>query len=261
MTSPVEVVLTDVTKIYGAHSHRHAAVDAVSLRFDNSSRIGIVGESGSGKSTLARMIVGLEKPTTGKITMEDQDVLLLSRTTASRREFRRTMQFVAQDSTSSFDPRLTLRTSLRQPARLLCELDRRRADDRVDETLSTLGLDPALAGRRPHEVSGGQRQRFALARALVVQPRLLVCDEVVSALDVSVQGAALNLLKSYCNRNAAGLVFVSHGLPATAFVCSELVVMYRGEIVEKGPTSETIEHPKHPYTQRLLAAYRGQQAS
>nr|MDT0667120.1 ABC transporter ATP-binding protein [Micromonospora sp. DSM 115978] len=119
------------------------------------------------------------------------------------------------------------------------------------------GLTPSLTDRHPAEVSGGQRQRFAIARALVVRPNLLVCDEVVSALDVSVQGSILNLLKRYCLDTGAALVFVSHGLPATAFVCSELVVMHQGKVVEHGPTERIIGTPEHPYTQRLLAAFRG----
>jgi peptide/nickel transport system ATP-binding protein len=136
-------------------------------------------------------------------------------------------------------------------------LSRSAADDRADETFEMLGLDPAFADRYPYEVSGGQRQRFAIARALVVRPRFLVCDEVVSALDVSVQGQVLNSLKRYSVEHGAGLAFISHGLPATAFISEELAVMYRGKIVEHGPTSRVIREPEHPYTKHLLSAYRG----
>jgi ABC-type glutathione transport system ATPase component len=258
VSTPVKLAAEEVTKAFGSHATRHVAVDSVSLCFDTTSAIGIVGESGSGKSTLARMLVGLEAPSGGRITLEDRDISSLTQTAVGRRDFRRTVQFVAQDSTSSFDPRLSLRSTLRHPARRLCGLDKAAADERIDDTLSMLGLAPALADRRPHEISGGQRQRFALARALVVRPRILICDEVVSALDVSVQGSVLNFLKRYCRTNDAGLVFVSHGLPATAFVARELVVMYQGRIVEHGSTDDTVNRPTHPYTRRLLAAYRGE---
>jgi ABC-type oligopeptide transport system ATPase subunit len=261
VTFPALFTIESVSRIYGSHSTRHVAVDSISMQFDNSSSVGVVGESGSGKSTLARMLVGLEVPSSGRILIEDHDVATIARTRAGRVWFRQTVQLVAQDSTSSFDPRLTLRKSLRYPAQLLCDLERPAADERVDETLSALGLSPALAARLPHEVSGGQRQRFALARALIVRPRILICDEVVSALDVSVQGSVLNHLKKYGRDNNAGLLFVSHGLPATAFMARELIVMYRGRIVESGSTEETINRPKHPYTQRLLAAYRGSNPS
>jgi peptide/nickel transport system ATP-binding protein len=184
--------------------------------------------------------------------------MLPSRT--ERLAARRAVQFVGQDTTSSFDPRRTLRDAVRNPAMVLLDLDEEEADARVDETLELLGLDRAMADRKPTGVSGGQRQRFALARALVVKPRLLICDEVVSALDVSVQGAVLNLLKSFCKETHAGLAFVSHGLPATAFIAEEIVVMLHGKIVERGPTSQIIHAPEHPYTARLLAAYRGREA-
>ena len=232
-------------------------MDNVSLEFDTTKMIGIVGESGSGKSTLARMMVGLDKPSSGTVTLNGRIVTELLSLRSDRIDTRRTIQFVGQDTTSSFDPRRTLRDAVRLPAMILLGLDKKAADERVDETLGLLGLLPAQADRYPVEVSGGQRQRFALARGLVVGPRLLVCDEVVSALDVSVQGAILNLLKKYCREEQAGLAFVSHGLPATAFIADELVVMLRGQIVEHGPTQRIIDNPQHPYTARLLAAYRG----
>jgi ABC-type oligopeptide transport system ATPase subunit len=167
---------------------------------------------------------------------------------------------VPQDTSSSFDPMKTLRDAVRMPAMRLLGLDRQAADELVDATLATLSLPTALADRYPREVSGGQRQRFAIARAVVVQPRFLVCDEAVSALDVSVQGSILNLLKDYCESTGAGVAFVSHSLPATAFVANDLIVMNRGEVVERGPTLAVLDRPQHPYTAALLAAYRGQTA-
>jgi ABC-type glutathione transport system ATPase component len=246
-----------VTKRFGGKRGKVTAVDDVSLEFDTNTMIGIVGESGSGKSTLARMMVGLETPSEGTITLNGRSITDLLAIQADRLEARRTVQFVGQDTTSSFDPRRNLRDAVRMPAMVLNGLSKSAADERVDETLELLGLSPAMADRMPGAVSGGQRQRFALARGLVVGPRLLVCDEVVSALDVSIQGSILNLLKKYCRENAAGLAFVSHGLPATAFIADKLIVMLRGQVVEQGSTSEILANPQHDYTRKLLHAYRG----
>jgi peptide/nickel transport system ATP-binding protein len=256
----VHLGVVGVTKQFGTRrAERFTAVDNVSLGLDTKSMIGIVGESGSGKSTLARIMVGLETPTSGEVLLNGRNLKFMLTETSERLAARRDVQFVGQDTTSSFDPRRTLRDAVRNPAMVLLGLDEEAADARVDETLDQLGLSPEMASRKPSGVSGGQRQRFALARALVVRPRLLICDEVVSALDVSVQGSILNLLKNYCRQAGAGLAFVSHGLPATAFIADEIVVMLRGQIVEQGPTERVISNPEHPYTARLLAAYRGRQ--
>lgn len=265
--------VSGVSKHFGGRGKaRHNAVDNVSVTFGPTTMMGIVGESGSGKSTLARMMVGLERPSSGSVTLNGRELTGQLATRAGRLSARRTLQFVGQDTTSSFDPRRTLRDAVRRPAILLNgsakeaadqdtadkdTADKDAADAQVERILERLGLSPAQADRYPSEVSGGQRQRFALARAMVVSPRLLVCDEVVSALDVSVQGSILNMLKKYCAEEHAGLTFVSHGLPATAFIADELVVMRHGTIVERGPTRRIIDAPEHPYTIRLLEAYRG----
>jgi peptide/nickel transport system ATP-binding protein len=251
------VTLDRVSKQFGARNRRHTAVHETSLRFDNSMRVGLIGESGSGKSTLARMMVGLETPTTGEIKFGSQNMRSILGTKAGRVEYRRAVQFIGQDTTSSFDPRHKLIESVLKPSMLLCGLTAAEAMERAEETLEYLGLPRALADRYPGQVSGGQRQRFAIARALVVRPQMLICDEVVSALDVSVQGAVLNLLKDYCERNLAGLVFVSHGLPATTFVANELLVMYMGHVIERGTTDDVIERPQEEYTRFLLDAHRG----
>jgi ABC-type glutathione transport system ATPase component len=201
-------------------------------------------------------MVGLDTPNSGSVTLNGRPITEMLGMRAERLEARRILQFVGQDTTSSFDPRRTLRDAVRLPAMVLNSLSKAEADERVDETLELLGLSPAMANRMPGAVSGGQRQRFALARGLVVGPRLLVCDEVVSALDVSIQGSILNLLKKYCREKDAGLAFVSHGLPATAFIADELIVMLRGKIVERGETLVIIDNPQHEYTKKLLDAYR-----
>jgi ABC-type glutathione transport system ATPase component len=247
------IEIEKVTKVFGSR-HARPAVDAVSLHIDGSTRLGIVGESGSGKSTLTRLMVGLEHPTAGLVMFRGQE--LRGMTPGDVRDFRRAVQLIAQDTTSSFDPRRTLRDAVRRPAQELLGCDRAAADVLVDSMLDTVGIAPRMADRKPHEVSGGQRQRFSIARALVVQPQLIVCDEVVSALDVSVQGTVLNFLKRYCASSGAGLVFVSHGLPATAFISEQILVMKDGEAVELGETSKVMHFSDHPYTRSLVEAYR-----
>lgn len=255
--SATTIQLTGVSRRFGSRHHGHLAVDDADLTLDGSTSLGVVGESGSGKSTLSRIVVGLEQPTEGTVTYNGQDLRSVLSTRTGTKAFRANVQFVGQDTTSTFDPRRTLIDSLTFPAQKLQGLDRAAALSAAETTLGEVGLDVALAERKPHQVSGGQRQRFALARSLIVRPSILVCDEVVSALDVSVQGTILNLLKRYCEEHGAGLVFVSHGLPATAFVADELLVMYRGRLVERGPSDRVLESPQHAYTQQLLEAHRG----
>ena len=252
------VEVENVTKNFGgtrANGKQRPAVDGVSLTIDHTTRLGIVGESGSGKSTLARIIVGLETPTAGRVAYRGLSVHHM--TPRDLREFRKNVQMISQDTSSSFDPTRTLRDSVRRPAQELLGVDKPKADALVDETLALVGIAPWMVDRKPTDVSGGQRQRIAIARALVVKPALILCDEVVSALDVSVQGTVLNLLKRYCGENEAGLIFVSHGLPATAFVSKDIVVMRHGVIVEHGPVDDVVNHSKNLYTKILIEAYRG----
>jgi peptide/nickel transport system ATP-binding protein len=242
-----------VTRRFGRTGH--VALDGIDAAFGDGTRVGIVGESGSGKSTLARLAAALDRPTSGTIEFNGQPLAATLGTSFGRRDFRRAVQLVGQDTTSSFDPRRTLRDALRQPAVRLLGLDVAETDARIDALAAEFGLPDGAVDRRPTELSGGQRQRVSLARALIVGPRLLLCDEVVSALDVSVQGAILNAIKRYCVETGAGLVFVSHGLPATAFVAERMIVMYRGRIVEQGATHQVLTAPEHPYTRMLLAAH------
>ncbi|PRY11198.1 ABC transporter ATP-binding protein [Kineococcus rhizosphaerae] len=253
--SLTQLIADQVVKVYRRGAA--PAVAGIDLEIGPDTALGIVGESGSGKSTLARMLAGLEAPTGGRVLLDGEPLtgLLASRT--GRRDVRRAIQYIAQDTSSSFDPRRTLRDSVRLPLLRLLGLDRAAADARVDEVLTSLEIAPHLADRLPRNVSGGQRQRFAIARALVVGPRVLICDEVVSALDVSVQGAVLNHLRRHAVATGCGLVFVSHGLPATAFISSHLLVMKAGQVVEHGTVDQVVDSPRHEYTRTLLAAHSG----
>jgi peptide/nickel transport system ATP-binding protein len=248
--------VSGVSKWFGSARHRHTAVDGLDLVVDRTSRTGVVGESGSGKSTLSRLLIGLEQPSAGTVSFNGRPLHQLVRSRTGRTEFRRAVQFVGQDTTSSFDPRRRLLDSLTRPLRDLHGMSSAEATAAALETTGSLGLPEELAHRHPSQVSGGQRQRFALARCLAVGPQILICDEVVSALDVSVQGTILNLLKRYCAEQSAGLFFVSHGLPATAFVADRIVVMHRGAIVEQGSVDEVLDTPQHPYTRSLLEAHQ-----
>lgn len=254
---PLTITCEGLTKRYGTGRNQHVAVMPLTADFTSSSSVGIVGESGSGKSTLARMLVSLETPSEGTVRIDGRDAGELLQSKAGRLAYRRAVQFIGQDTTSSFDPRHPLMESVVRPLMILCGVGREEAMSRAGETLDSLGLSRRMAERYPSDVSGGQRQRFAIARSLAVRPRVLICDEVVSALDVSIQGMILNELKEYCERAGAGLIFVSHGLPATAFVADELMVMYRGEVIERGRTDDVVENPQAEYTRLLLDAHRG----
>lgn len=257
MNAPVELTAIDVVKEYGPRAKRHQALKGVSLSIMEGQRIGVVGESGSGKSTLSRILVGLEAATSGVVDYQGRNTRRLLGTRSERVTFRTEVQYIGQDTTSSFDPRRRLIESVTAPLGYLRGIFGDEARDVALDTIKRMELNPGLADRYPGQISGGQRQRFAIARGLVVRPRILLCDEVVSALDVSVQGAILNLLKKYCIDTGAGMLFVSHGLPATAFVTDEIVVMNQGEIVERGRSRDVLTSPKDDFTATLVAAYRG----
>ncbi|WP_181780227.1 ABC transporter ATP-binding protein [Pseudonocardia pini] len=251
----VQLAAEHVERRFGPRRRPFVALHPLDFVVDSTQAVGVVGESGSGKSTLARLLCGLDRPSAGRVLFNGADLAHVLRSREGRHDVRRHVQLVAQDTSSSFDPSRTLRDALRAPLRELYGLGDAEADARIDEVLDGLALRPEQVDRRPGALSGGQRQRVAIARALVVRPRLLLCDEVVSALDVSVQGTVLNLLADYCDEHRTGLLFVSHGLPATAFVSRELVVMQNGRIVEHGPTRQVLDAPQHPYTATLLAAH------
>jgi oligopeptide transport system ATP-binding protein len=228
------------------------AVDDVSFAIDGGETFGLVGESGSGKTTTGRCILRLIEPTAGAVCFKGEDVLQFS--SSRLREARRDMQIVFQDPYSSLNPRMRVGTIVEEPLvihRMGARAERRA---RVSELFRLVGLDPGHLSRYPHQFSGGQRQRIGLARALALNPSLVIADEPVSALDVSVQAQVINLLMDLQQRLRLTYLFIAHDLRLVRHICSRVAVMYQGRIVEMGPTERLFEAPAHPYTRALLSA-------
>jgi len=228
------------------------AVDGVSFSIDPGETFGLVGESGSGKTTTGRCILRLIEPTSGDVRFKDVDVLSLSR--EALRRARRDMQIVFQDPYSSLNPRMRARRIVEEPLVIHKLGTRAERGDRVAELFELVGLDPAHLDRYPHEFSGGQRQRIGLARALALEPSLIVADEPVSALDVSVQAQVVNLLMDLQERLRLTYLFIAHDLRLVQHICRRVAVMYRGRILEMGATADLFRYPAHPYTKALLSA-------
>lgn len=228
------------------------ALDGVSGAIERGESLGIVGESGSGKTTLARVLVGLTPIKSGVVEFEGRSLdAWLSNDPLG---FRRRVQIIFQDPYGSLNPRMTVRQMLSEVLRVHRLVERAAVEDRICELLEAVGLDPASADRYPHAFSGGQRQRLGIARALAVQPSVLIADEPVSSLDVSVQAQVLNLLAELRKRAGLTLMVVAHDLAAIRYVCDRLLVMQNGRVVEEGPTERILASPAHPYTQTLLDA-------
>ena len=228
------------------------ALDGVSFRVAARQSFAVVGESGSGKSTLARLVMALDRPSAGRVRLFGRDVHALKR--RALRAARRDFQMVFQDPYGSLDPRQTVLRLVAEPLAALGEADAEAQRRRVGEMLEAVGLRAADMAKYPHEFSGGQRQRIAIARALVTRPRLIVADEPVSALDVSVQAQVLNLLQDMQREFGVTYLLISHDLAVVDYVCDEAAVMYRGRIVEQGPTETLFRAAAHPYTRALLDA-------
>ncbi len=252
------LAVVDLRKVFrvrrGTPGHDEiVAVDDVSFAVPRSGSLAVVGESGSGKTTLARMIVGLETPTSGQIVLDGRP-----RSTSTSRRARaaraRQVQMVFQDPYSSLDPKQTVYQCLEEVVRLHSSLDRSGRSQRVNTLLAQVGLDERHHAVRPSSLSGGQRQRVAIARALATEPDVLILDEAVSALDVSVQGQVLNLLADLRDELGVTYVFVSHDLAVVQQIAETTIVMHRGRIVEEGQTDVILTDPQDPYTQRLLSA-------
>ncbi|MFD5226071.1 ABC transporter ATP-binding protein [Microbacterium sp. NPDC058342] len=235
--------IQDLVVRYGHGSNAMVAVDGVSLTVPRGEVVGLVGESGSGKSTVARAIVGLAPVASGSILLDGAPV---------PRRGRRPVQMVFQDPQSSLDPRMSIARSIAES--FGPEIPRAGRAAEVARLLELVHLDPARAAARPGELSGGQRQRVAIARALAARPDVIVADEITSALDVSVQGAVLNLVRELQRELGLSMLFISHNLAVVRYVASTVAVMRGGRIVEQGPVEQILEHPEHPYTRELLAA-------
>ena len=270
--------IRNLTKIYPQTDVR--AVDAVSLDIHAGETLGLVGESGSGKSTLGRLILRLIEPTAGSIRFDGRDLLAASR--SEMRRLRRDLQIIFQDPFASLDPRFTVEQIIAEPLIIHAQAIRGERENappdscgdspprlpgrakpgspgttlsaRVAELLRAVGLDESALRRYPHEFSGGQRQRIGIARALALRPRFIVCDEPVSALDVSVGAQIVNLLAQLQRDFGLTYLFISHSMPVVRYLSTRIAVMYRGQIVEVAPTEQITERPQHPYTKSLLEA-------
>ena len=238
--------------LFGQHRLTLVAVDRVSVSLQESETLGIVGESGSGKSTLGLTMMRLYEPNGGQIRFDGRNLVGLSED--DLKPVRRQMQMIFQDPFAALDPRLTVSQSIAEPLHIH---QIGTADERADAArglLERVGLSAGVATRYPNEFSGGQQQRIGIARALALQPRLLICDEPVSALDVSVQAQILNLLRDLQDEFKLAYLFISHNIAITAFMSHRIGVMYLGRLVEIAPSRQIVTEPRHPYTQALLAA-------
>lgn len=248
--------LRDVNKTFrmgGMFTRRdHAAVKDVSLTLQRQQVLGLVGESGSGKSTLGRIAIGLIKPTSGHINVLGQDITTMP--AASMRTFRRSMQMIFQDSSNSLNPRFTLQELLEEPMRVQGLFTPAERRDRARKLADEVQLANSWLTRLPHEFSGGQRQRISIARALALEPEIIVADEPVSALDVSVQAHVLNLLKDIQENRKLSMVFISHDMAVVEFMCDDVAVLYNGSLVEHASAKKLFGAPQNEYTKTLLAS-------
>jgi oligopeptide transport system ATP-binding protein len=229
----------------------HHALKNVSFEMAENEILGVVGESGCGKSTLARSILQLQKPSSGSIKFQDLELTSLSK--QQLLQSRKDIQLIFQDPLDALNPRMTIAEIIAEPLRnLQPELSRQVSQQRVSEMMTAIGLQPAQLNRYPHEFSGGQCQRIGIARAMMVNPKLLICDEPVSALDVSIQAQIINLLMDLKKQTKMSMIFISHDLSIVRQVCDRILVLYSGEIVESGNAADIYENPQHEYTKKLL---------
>jgi oligopeptide transport system ATP-binding protein len=250
MHFPLETGL--LSRILGSNRVVHA-LDGVDLEVNKGETLGVVGESGCGKSTLARCIVKLYKPTDGKILYRDENVLDYN--ARKTRNYRTKIQMIFQDPYSSLDPRVSIRKMLEQVLENHAMVkSKQEKNDRIAELMLSVGLDVEHLNRFPHEFSGGQRQRLCIARALAVEPEIIIADESVSALDVSIQAQTLNLFEELQSRLGLTFIFISHDLSVVGHISHRVAVMYLGKVVEVAQGEELFSDPKHPYTQALISA-------
>jgi len=254
------IEISNLTKVFplgesvfgGGATREVRAVDDVTLDIQSGETLGLVGESGSGKSTLGRLVLRLIEPTSGKIVFEGRNLVAASH--SEMRRLRRDMQIIFQDPFGSLDPRMRVEDVISEPLIIHEALSSVARRTRVTDLLRAVGLDQSAMRRFPHEFSGGQRQRIGIARALALHPKFIVADEPVSALDVSVGAQIVNLMAQLQREFCLTYLFISHSMPVVRYLATRIAVMYRGKIVEVGPTEQITERPTHPYTRSLLDA-------
>ena len=242
---------TEKNNIFTGQASVVKAVDDVSLKIREGESLGLVGESGCGKSTLGRTILNLIPATEGKVFYRDENLLEISN--KKMHEMRRKLQLIFQDPYSSLNPRMTIRESIEAPLKVY-HVNKRIMKDKVSSMMQDVGLNEKYLDRFPHEFSGGQRQRIMIARALILEPEFVVCDEPVSALDVSVRAQVLNLMRDLQIRKNLTYLFISHDLSVVQYISDRIAVMYLGEIIELAETEEIFRNPLHPYTEALISA-------
>lgn len=231
------------------------AVDDISFTIDNGKTLGVVGESGCGKSTMGRAILRLHEPTSGEVYFQGKDVLSLDK--QGMKQLRRDMQIIFQDPYASLNPRMTVSEAIAAPLlvqKIYSRKDKAQIEKRVREIMNLVGLANRLINTYPHELDGGRRQRIGIARALALNPKFIVCDEPVSALDVSIQAQILNLMADLQDELGLTYLFITHDLSVVKYVSDDILVMYLGQMVEKAPSEKLFKKPMHPYTQALLSA-------
>ncbi|MEI8124347.1 MAG: ATP-binding cassette domain-containing protein [Parachlamydiaceae bacterium] len=246
------IILKNICKSFSSKKLNHQALANINIHIRHGETLGIVGESGSGKSTLGRVMLGLETPSSGELFFEGKELSLLS--AKERRYLCKEMQMIFQDPYSSLNPRMTIEEIIGEGLlihNLANGLERR---ERVASLIASVGLDPSMLSRYPHQFSGGQRQRICIARALAVEPRFIVCDEPLSALDIQTQRRILALLKELKRKNGLTFLFISHDLHAVRAIADNIAVMYQGKIVEYAPVEQLFTSPQHSYTKELLAS-------
>ena len=252
MSEPI-LKVSNLKKYFKTSRGMLHAVDDISFTLEKGKTLGIVGESGCGKSTTGRCILRLIEPTSGKVVFDGEDILQLG--TRRLRERRSDMQIIFQDPFSSLNPRKTVMQTIAEGVEMRGKYrTKAEIENRVLELMETVGLAERLINSYPHELDGGRRQRIGIARALAVEPKLIICDEPVSALDVSIQAQILNLLKELQQKLGLTYIFITHDLAVVNHISDEIMVMYLGQTVEKAPSEELFSNPVHPYTKALLSA-------
>ena len=250
MTPVIEV--KNLKKYFSVPNGELHAVDDVSFKIERGTTMGIVGESGCGKSTLGRTIIHLLESTSGQIFLNGEDVTNVSQ--KQMKDLREKMQIIFQDPYSSLNPRMTIEETIREPLKLSGRFSKKKLDDEVDRLMNLCGIEERLATAYPHELDGGRRQRVGIARALALHPDFIVCDEPVSALDVSIQAQIINMLMDLQQQLGMAYLFIAHDLAVVRHISQHVVVMYLGHVMEINESEDLYKHPLHPYTRALLSA-------